>query len=87
MGRPDRRGDGGQPVVHHGEGEDGFSRTYGVDENTVVNSGRDGIGPVKSGDTVQVAGLVEGGNARAATIVDSTILGKIGEHWGFPKRK
>ena len=67
--------------------EDGFSRTYGVDENTVVNSGRDGIGSVKAGDTVRIAGLVESGTARAATVVDSTSLGKIGEHWGFPKRK
>jgi hypothetical protein len=67
--------------------EDGFSRTYSVDENTVVGSGRDGIGTVKTGDTVRVAGLVEDGKAKAAAVMDSTSLGKIGEHWGFPKRK
>lgn len=67
--------------------EDGFSRTYSVDENTVVDSGRDGIGTVKTGDTVSVAGLVEDGKAKAAAVVDSTSLGKIGEHWGFPRRK
>ena len=67
--------------------EDGFSRTYSVDENTVVGAGRDGIGTVKTGDTVRVAGVVEGGTARAGAIMDSTSLGKIGEHWGFPKRK
>jgi hypothetical protein len=67
--------------------EDGFSRTYSVDENTVVGSGRDGIGTVKTGDTVHVGGLVEDGKAKAAAVVDSTSLGKIGEHWGFPKRK
>lgn len=67
--------------------EDGFSRTYSVDENTVVGSGRDGIGTVKTGDTVRIAGVVEDGKARAAGILDSTSLGKIGEHWGFPKRK
>ena len=67
--------------------EDGFSRTYSVDENTVVGSGRDGIGSVKTGDTVRIAGVVEDGKARAAGILDSTSLGKIGEHWGFPKRK
>jgi hypothetical protein len=67
--------------------EDGFSRTYSVDENTVVGSGRDGIGSVKSGDTVHVAGIVDGGKASAAAILDSTGLGKIGEHWGFPKHK
>jgi hypothetical protein len=67
--------------------EDGFSRTYSVDENTVVGSGRDGIGTVKTGDTVRVAGVVDGGQARAAAVLDSTSLGKIGEHWGFPKRR
>jgi hypothetical protein len=67
--------------------EDGFSRTYSVDENTVVGSGRDGIGSVKTGDTVSIAGVVEGSAAKAAAVVDSTGLGKIGEHWGFPKHK
>ncbi len=67
--------------------EDGFSRTYSVDENTVVGSGRDGIGSVKTGDTVNVAGLVDGGKASAAAILDSTGLGKIGQHWGFPGHK
>jgi len=67
--------------------EDGFSRTYSVDENTVVGSGRDGIGSVKTGDTVNVAGVVDGGTAKAAAVLDSTGLGKIGDHWGFPKHK
>jgi hypothetical protein len=67
--------------------EDGFSRTYSVDENTVVGAGRDGIGTVKTGDTVRVAGVVEGASAKAGAIMDSTSLGKIGEHWGFLKRK
>ena len=67
--------------------EDGYARTYSVDENTVVGAGRDGIGTVKTGDTVRIAGIVEGANARAAAVMDSTSLGKIGEHWGFPKRK
>ena len=67
--------------------EDGFSRTYSVDENTLVGSGRDGIGTVKTGDTVTIAGIVDGATAKAAAIMDSTQLGKIGEHWGFPKHK
>ena len=67
--------------------EDGFSRTYSVDENTVVGAGRDGIGAVKTGDTVRVAGVVEGGQAKAAAILDGTSLGKIGEHWGFPPKR
>src|SRR5207247_2450665 len=49
--------------------------------------GRDGIGTVKTGDTVQVAGVVDGGKAQAAAILDSTQLGKLGDHWGFPKHK
>ncbi|HEY0397155.1 MAG TPA: hypothetical protein VGF00_02125, partial [Acidimicrobiia bacterium] len=52
--------------------EDGFSRTYSVDENTFVGSGRDGIGTVKTGDTVRIAGLVEDGKAKAAAVLDST---------------
>ncbi|HVW35353.1 MAG TPA: hypothetical protein VHL53_22665 [Acidimicrobiia bacterium] len=67
--------------------EDGFSRTYTVDENTLVGSGRDGIGTVKTGDSVHIAGIVEGATAKAAAIMDSTQLGKIGEHWGFPHHK
>jgi hypothetical protein len=67
--------------------EDGFSRTYSVDENTLVGSGRDGIGTVKTGDTVHIAGVVDGGKAQAAAILDSTQLGKLGDHWGFPKHK
>jgi hypothetical protein len=67
--------------------EDGFSRTYSVDDNTLVKAGRDGIGTVKVGDTVRVVGLLEDGKAKAAAVVDSTSLGKLGEHWGFPRRK
>lgn len=67
--------------------EDGFSRTYSVDENTVVGSGRDGIGSVKTGDTVQVAGIVDGAKTSAAAVLDSTGLGRIGQHWGFPGHK
>jgi hypothetical protein len=67
--------------------EDGFSRTYSVDENTVVGSGRDGIGSVKTGDTVNIAGIVDNGKAAAAAVMDSTSLGNIAGHWGFPKHK
>jgi hypothetical protein len=66
--------------------EDGFSRTYSVDENTLVGSGRDGIGSVKTGATVRIAGVVEDGKAKAAAVMDSTNLGKIAEHWGFNRR-
>jgi hypothetical protein len=65
--------------------EDGFSKKYAVDENTVVNSGRDGIGSVKNGDTVMLSAAVDSGSAKAMRIVDRTTLGKIRDHW-TPKR-
>ena len=60
---------------------DGFSKTYSVDQNTVVNSGRDGIGNVKNGDKVAVNGVVTGGKAAARSIQDMTTLGQIRQHW------
>jgi len=60
---------------------DNYSRTYSVDENTVVNSGRDGIGNVKNGDQVAVNAVVNGGKAAARSIQDITTLGQIRQHW------
>ena len=60
---------------------DNHSRTYSVDENTVVNSGRDGIGNVKNGDKVAVNAVVNGGKAAARSIQDMTTLGQIRQHW------
>jgi hypothetical protein len=60
---------------------DGFDKTYAVTANTVVNSGRDGIGSVKAGHTVQVVAVVNNGTAEAASIIDTTTLGAIGGHW------
>jgi len=60
---------------------DGFSKTYSVDENTVVNSGRDGIANVKNGDKVSVNGVVTNGKAAARSIQDMTTLGQIRQHW------
>jgi hypothetical protein len=60
---------------------DGFSKTYSVDENTVVNSGRDGIASVKNGDKVSVNAVVTNGKAAARNIEDMTTLGQIRDHW------
>jgi hypothetical protein len=60
---------------------DGFSKTYSVDQNTVVNSGRDGIANVKDGDKVVVNAVVTGGKAAARSIQDITTLGQIRQHW------
>jgi hypothetical protein len=61
--------------------DDGFTRTYKVDENTLVNAGRDGIGSVKKGDTVRVMGVVEGGDARAVNVLDTTKVEKSLDQW------
>jgi hypothetical protein len=60
---------------------DGFDKKYTVTTNTVVNSGRDGIGTVKAGDTVQIQAVVTGNTAEASSIVDRTTLGDIQGHW------
>ena len=64
---------------------DGFEKTYNVTTNTVVNSGRDGIGSVKTGDTVQVEAVVNGNPPEASSIIDTTTLGAIRGHWQPPK--
>jgi hypothetical protein len=61
--------------------EDGFSRTYAVTEDTLVNAGRDGIDSVKTGDAVQVTALVEGDTARAVHVSDITNLRRLRERW------
>ncbi len=61
--------------------DDGFTRTYAVDDNTLVNAGRDGIADVKQGDTVGVVAVVDGGTARAVRVNDATTTGAIHRHW------
>jgi hypothetical protein len=60
---------------------DGFSKTYSVDQNTVVNAGRDGIANVKNGDKVSVNAVVTNGQAAARSVQDQTTLGQIRQHW------
>jgi hypothetical protein len=60
---------------------DNFSRSYSVDQNTVVNSGRDGIANVKNGDKVAVNAVVNGDKAAARSVQDMTTLGQIRQHW------
>ncbi len=62
---------------------DGFTKSYDVTTNTVVNAGRDGIGTVKKGDTVYVSAAVQNGKTEAMSIIDRTSLGNIRGHW-FP---
>jgi len=62
--------------------EDGFSRTYVVDEETFVGAGRDGIGDVKTGDEVHVMAVVDDGTAKARRLTDATNLRRFAEKWG-----
>jgi hypothetical protein len=54
--------------------EDGFSRTYAVDDKTRVMAGTNGISDVKKGDNVRVLAVVEGDKARSVTIADLSKL-------------
>jgi hypothetical protein len=62
--------------------DDGFTRTYKLDEDTLVNAGRDGIDNVKNGDKVRVMAVVEGGDARAVHVVDATRVEQSRQRWG-----
>jgi hypothetical protein len=60
---------------------DGFTKTYTVDTNTLVNAGRDGIGSMKVNDHASVQAVVHGNTAAAVSIIDSTTLGALRQHW------
>lgn len=64
---------------------DGFSKTYGVTSSTLVDAGRDGIGSVKTGDTVRVLAKVEGSSATAFDVEDVTNLRTLRQQWS-PRR-
>ncbi|MFK4085287.1 hypothetical protein ACI2LF_14335 [Kribbella sp. NPDC020789] len=63
--------------------EDGYSRTYTLTEETLVNAARDGIGDVKTGNTVFVSALVADGKATATSLNDGTVRKAAGDKWGF----
>ncbi|MFF1819392.1 hypothetical protein ACFVWG_18990 [Kribbella sp. NPDC058245] len=63
--------------------EDGFSRTYTLTEDTLVNAARDGIDDVKTGNTVNVSAVVADGKATASSVDDGTVRQAAGEKWGF----
>ena len=61
--------------------EDGFSRTCGVDDNTMVNAGNQGIGDVKQGDQVPVTAVVREGRASAVHVRDITQMDQHRDRW------
>jgi hypothetical protein len=64
--------------------KDGYSRTYTLTENTLVNAARDGIDDVKNGDTVAVFATVADGKATAVSVNDGSVRDKARESWGLP---
>jgi hypothetical protein len=63
--------------------EDGYSRTYAVTEDTMVNAARDGIGDIKNGDTVHVMATVADGKATAVNVNDNTVRKGIRDKLGL----
>jgi hypothetical protein len=63
--------------------EDGYSRTYKVAAETLVNSARDGIASIKTGSTVTVSAVVADNTATATSINDGTARDAAGQKWGF----
>ena len=61
--------------------DDGFTATYIVTADTVVNATRDGIGSVKVGDKVGVMGVEAAGSTTAVRIIDETALKASGQKW------
>ncbi|HEY3558641.1 MAG TPA: hypothetical protein VGL05_14315 [Kribbella sp.] len=63
--------------------DDGYSRTYTLTSATMVNAARDGIGDVKTGNTVNVFAVVTDGKATATRVNDGTVREAAGQKWGF----
>jgi len=66
--------------------EDGFSRTYVVNDDTMVNAGNEGIGDVKQGDQVHVMAVVRDGKAFAVEVRDATQAKALRDKWA-PRRQ
>lgn len=63
---------------------DGFTATYVVTADTIVNAKRDGIASVKVGDEVGVMGVEGAGKTTAVRIVDRTQLKDSRQKWAPP---
>lgn len=61
--------------------EDGYSRTYAVNDKTMVSAGNEGIADVATGDRVHVTALVVGDKASAVMIHDGTKDAELRRSW------
>jgi hypothetical protein len=68
------------------QSEDGFKRTYVVDDGTIVKAGNNGIADVKSGDTVRVIAVVKDGTATAKQVGDVTKVRESRGTWAPPRK-
>ena len=64
--------------------DDGYSKTYAVDDNTLVHAGNQGISDVKTGNEVRITALVKNGKYNALDVFDETTIGAIRGGWGPP---
>jgi hypothetical protein len=62
---------------------DGYNHTYSVTSSTVVDSQRDGISSVSTGDQVQLAATTVSGTDTATNISDTTKVGASRSSFGF----
>src|SRR4051812_44566505 len=65
--------------------EDGYTKSYAVTSDTMVNADRDGISAVKNGDDVAVTATVSGNKATATDIVDLTQAKANLKKWAPPQ--
>ena len=66
--------------------EDGFERTYVVNDDTMVNAGNEGIADVKVGDDVHVMAVVVDGKANAKNVMDATQAKSLRDKWAPPRQ-
>jgi hypothetical protein len=62
--------------------DDGFSATYAVGADTLVNAARDGIGSIKKGDEVTLLAQQKSGNDSALQIGDFTRMQGLRDKFG-----
>jgi hypothetical protein len=62
--------------------DDGFSATYAVNADALVNAARDGIGSIKKGDEVSVVAQQKSGNDTALQIGDFTRMQGLRDQFG-----
>jgi hypothetical protein len=64
---------------------DGYSKTYTLTTDTLVNATRDGIASVKTGNQVTVSALVADGKYTATSVDDGTVRDAAGQKWGLKR--